>query len=193
MYFPPEMTAERRWMVRPVRDGRQKQPFSAHETRPVDYEPPAGHDDPNTSYWRWRWSCPAVWASYEQALSYWQRHPNQVEGLSFVLHPAGDKSAKRRLICFDFDDAFSPYGVLDPNVEALLDVLGTFSEYSRSRSGLHVFLYVDDCIPFVNILQEPFGLCKVDVLCSAQVAVTGDIFGPENSVSTHPIADLPTR
>lgn len=164
-------------MVRPTKDGRQKQPISAHETRPVDYEPPAGTEDPNEYYWRWRWQVPAVWAAFKEAQSYKERH-SDIEGLSFVLHPAGEHEPKRRIICLDFDKCFDDTGILDPAVDGLVDLLGTFAERSRSGRGLHVFLYVDNCPAFVNIKGAPVGGCKVDVLCSAQVAVTGDVFGP---------------
>jgi len=74
VYFPKQMMDARRWMVRPP----GKQPISAHETRPIDYEPPEGQEDQNSDFWKWRWAVTSVLASFEQAKSYWNRHPNSI-------------------------------------------------------------------------------------------------------------------
>ena len=171
-----------RWMIRP----KGKLPESARETRPIDYEPPAGKEDPNSAYWRHRWTVPAVWTSYEEAASYVARHMD-VEGLSFVLYPAaGEYGRRKRIICFDFDHCFTD-GALDPAVADFLDTVGSFAERSRSGNGLHVFVIVE-CEAFTNNLAKPIGGCKVDVMCSAQIAVTGDVYDGHEDLVEVPFA-----
>lgn len=187
--FPRELTDQARWMIRPA----GKQPVSAHETKPTEYEPPPGVDDPNSSYWRWRWTVPAVWATFDKARSYADRFPD-VEGLSFVLHPAGRVEPGRRLIALDFDSAVSETGEVDAAVVQTLETLGTWTEFSRSGRGLHAFLLVDDCPAFVNNLKKSIGNCHVDILCSAQVAVTGqalDETTPVKRISFDELKALP--
>lgn len=158
-------------MIRPADESKAKQPFSVHESRPIEYDR-EGVDD---RAWRWSWDVPCVWGSYEQALSYFDRHRSEVDGLSFVLHPAGEFCKKPRIICLDFDDAIGPDGEVDLEVLKLLEIMGTYVEFSRSGRGLHAFFIVD-CEPFVNRIGIEIGDCLADLLCSSQVAVTGEIF-----------------
>ena len=190
MGFPQQFIDAKRWMVRPTGG---KQSVSAHETRPIAYEPPEGDEDPNTSYWRWRWSVPSVLATYEQAKSYWDRHPNEVEGLTFVIHPFGQHEPRTRLICLDYDGAITD-GQIDAEVRSLIELFDSYTEYSKSRKGLHLFLLVEDCPAFANCLRKSYGECSVDLLCSNAVNVTGDIyegFSELRTVSYNEIVSLP--
>lgn len=197
MYFPAQMIDATRWMVRPVGG---KQPISAHETRPIEYEPPDGSDDPNPSYWRWRWATPSVLSTYEQARSYSNRHTGEIEGLTFVIHPFGNHTPKLRLICLDWDKSLDEHGRPDKGVEEYIELFGSFTEYSRSwvrradepklRYGLHTFLLVEDCPAFANLLKQPVSGCRVDVLCANPVAVTGEVFSGYDELITVPFSCL---
>jgi hypothetical protein len=147
-------------------------PISAHSTKPFDYEPPNGLTDATSTQWKYRWNQPCIWSTYEAAKSLIDRD-DSYEGLSYVLHPAGEDDIELRLICLDFDGCLDDDCTLDSEVETLIAELGTFTEYSRSRRGLHVFLLVKTR-PFTNIRGAIVGECTVDVLCNAQIAVTGD-------------------
>jgi len=162
------MLDQRRWMVR--REG--KQPTSAHVARPKDYEPPAGKDDPNQEYWAFRWTVPAVWATHERAAAV-----KNMEGLSYVLHPAGEVDEALRLICFDFDNCLLNVrdGYVEDDIDEFLFLVNSYTEYSRSGNGLHCFALVR-CPAFRNNLRKPIGQAHVDVLCSSQIAVTGQPF-----------------
>ena len=182
-------------MVRPA----GKQSMSALEKRPMDYEePPEGDIGPN--HWRWRWNNPCVLAQYQQAQSYWDRHPTTIEGLTFVIHPFGHLQPRRRLICLDWDGAISPSGEIDPGVLDLMIELGSFSERSKSWGnrevkpkaayGAHTWILVDDCPAFMNNLRKPVGGCKVDILCANPVNVTGDVINGFADLVTIPYAQL---
>lgn len=164
MSFPRYMLDQRRWMV--IREG--KQPLSAHVTKPADYTPPAGQEDPNDSYWKFRWSVPTVWAIHDRAAAV----PN-MESLSYVLHPAGEVDDALRLICFDFDGCLK--NKLDEEIDEFLFLINSYTAYSRSGNGLHCFVLVK-CPAFRNNLRKPIANCHVDILCSSQVAVTGRVY-----------------
>lgn len=160
-----------------------KQPKSALESKPFDYEVPPGEEDPNESYWKWRWNCEPILASFGTAKSFLDRHSIDYEGLSFVVHHFGDISKKTRLICYDFDKAISHEGVIDPEVEAVVEMLDSYTELSRSGRGIHVFVEVTNCPGFKNVGGAKIGDCKVDVLCSNAVAVTGNPLGEFRQVN----------
>ena len=180
--YPQWMLDQRRWMVRPSK-GRHKQPFSALESRPIEYEPPEGEEDPTPKYWRLRWNKPEIWAAYEQAVSFWDRHPDDVEGLSFVLHPGDDYAEREWLICLDYDGAIDDEGNLDPEVAMMVDVIGSYVETSRSGRGLHQFVKVKT-IPFTNTKPFPIGKAKIEVKMFSQIAVTGDIYNGYNTLQS---------
>lgn len=170
-------------MVRLCMTGKvPKQPKSALETKPIDYEVPPDASDDTTSAWKWRWACEPILASFAVAKSFLERHSGY-EGFSFVVHHFGDLKKKTRLVCYDFDKAISEEGVVDPEVLALVEMLDSYTEFSRSGRGLHVFIEVTDCPGFKNVGSAKIGGCKVDVLCSNAVAVTGNPFGEFRQVS----------
>jgi hypothetical protein len=94
-------------------------------------------------------------------------------------------------VCLDFDGCYDEDRNLDPAVAELIADLDSFTEYSQSRRGLHVFLLVKTR-PFTNLRGVPFGGCKVDVLVNAQIAVTGDaIFTDLKTIDYETLDALP--
>lgn len=185
--FPAGMRSLVRWMVR-VSMQNAKRPRSVLPEKPADYVPKEAKE--HSQAWRSRWNQPCVWAPYRVAYAYWRRHPDKCEGLSFVLHPGDNRGLALRLICLDFDNAFDAAGELLPEVRAILDVFDGWVEYSRSGTGVHLFVFVQ-CVPFKNIYRAPVaGGCRVDVLCQAQVAVTGRQFEGYNDLSAIPYSLL---
>ncbi len=161
--FPEPMLASCRWMSR---TRGTKLPFSALDKKP---------EGVTSDKWRYEWNDKRGWASFDQAMKCTFDDPTDFDGLCYVLHPAGDDGDTKRLICFDFDNAIDDDGNLDPAVCEFLSELNTYVEMSVRGRGVHAFVWVV-CKPFKNALQRPFGECKVDVLCSSQVAVTGTVF-----------------
>jgi hypothetical protein len=184
--FPERMLQERRWMVRKIMEGTDnKQPYSPLKTRPETYQPEKGK---KASAWRWHWNQLCICASYNEAVEYWRTRKASIEGLSFILHPGGDLTFAPRIICIDFDKAFGPDGKPWPWIQAVLDVTESYVEYLRSGKGLHLFLVVN-CAPFTNLTQHQFRVRdpeqggSIEVLCSMQVAVTGNVFGQFNELT----------
>lgn len=168
--FPKYMTDQRRWMVRTTDTTRTKLPQSPLEAKPEAYDHPTN--------WRFAWNNPLVWGTFAESLKCWGDDMGAIAGFCYVLHPGNDFVVQTRLICLDFDNAIDDDGKVDPAVMALLVKLKTFVEISVSGRGLHAFILVV-CKPFKNALQRPIGNCRVDILCSSQVAVTGQSFKPE--------------
>lgn len=160
--FPAYMLRQKRWMAR---TRGTKLPFSVLDDPPTDVKDKA---------WRYQWNRRSVWSNFETAFAFLVEEPTEVEGLCYVLHPAGEEKEQLRLVCLDFDKCIKD-GACDSDVLQLTRELNTFVELSKNGNGVHVFGLVR-CKPFKNALQRDFGSCKVDVLCSAQVAVTGTIF-----------------
>ncbi len=168
-----------------IRKTGNKHPRSVHEAKPEAYEPPPGEDDFTSTEWALRWNVACVWATHAKALERLAQEPAKYEGLTFVLHHGHDLRPKARIICLDFDKCISEAGELDPEVANLIFAFeDTFIEFSRSGRGLHVFLLVEDCPAFSNLLKRKIGSCKVDVLCSNPVAVTGNAYGEFHELKT---------
>jgi len=158
------MTDQKRWMARTA---GTKLPYSPLAEMPRGVSP---------EKWRYGWDNPNVWAGFDEAMLFSAESPSNYDGLCYVLHPGGDVSEKERLVCLDFDHAIDEDGTLDGDVREFIAGLGTFVEISVSGRGVHAFVLVTTK-PFKNALQRPFGGCKVDILCSSQVAVTGNVLG----------------
>jgi len=140
--------------------------------------------------WRWRWNQICVCVLYADALGYLRTNKDKCSGLSFVIHP-GDEHSDELLVVLDFDRAFDEHGKFWPEIQELLDILDSFAEYSRSGKGIHIFLRVK-MKPFKNLLQVPVNEhCAVDILCRAQIAVTGrQVEGTGSSVKLIPASFL---
>lgn len=183
------MLAEKRWLIRP--DG--KIPESPYDKKPVDYAPPAGEKDLYKDHWKLRWSTSSVLADYATALSFLNRHED-AEGFTFVIHHFGNHKPETRFVVLDWDKAVSG-GVLDPEVRAYVELLGGYTSLSRSGRGLHTVLKVTDCPAFGNLIGQPVGKSKVDVLCANPVAVTGQPFeghdGEPAVISYEEFSNLP--
>ena len=172
MNFPSEMLAAKRWMVRAA----SKKPFSCL---------PEPANDPG---WKYRWNKSEVWASYKAASEYVKA--NKLEGLSFVLHSGDEPDNAIRFVCLDFDHAFDEQGRIWPEVENLVNLFESFTEYSRSGNGLHVIAYCE-CPQFLNKQSTRLNdECSVDIFCSAQIAVTGKVFRDFTAFRTIPFSSF---
>ena len=182
------MLEQRKWMVRPYSGERAKLPQAAFDTCPADYQ-----GDPNK--WQYAWTTPACLATFDEALAYWGDNERDIAGLCYVIHPLGEEGETLRLMCFDFDHCFTEVTnldddgepvitkVLDPEVARFVEELDSFTEVSLSGLGLHVFVFVL-CEPFRNVVHYPIGGCKVDIFCSHQIAVTGEVFEGHDTLNT---------
>lgn len=172
MHYPDFMKRQSRWLVR--RTG-SKQPRSPLAECPAEYLAKPGA---NPGAWRWAWNQLCICVGYAEAAAFIAERRKKYEGLSYVVHPGGEAGVILRLICLDFDRAFDDQGEILPEIAAVLSLADSFVEYSRSGKGLHLFVLVR-CDVFTNMLQRKLtveGTAAVDVLCSSQVAVTGEVF-----------------
>jgi len=165
------MKDERRWLVR--RKSCPKVPVSPLSTKPIDYETPHGKVDDTPDAWRRRWTEPAIYSTYEGAISYWDGRPGDVIGPTFVLHHHGELEPTTRWVILDWDKVIVD-GVLDEEVRIFIESIGSYTSYSQSKRGLHTVIRVTNCPAFANNIGKPVGDGhSVDVLCANPVAVTG--------------------
>ena len=123
--FPAEMRAQNRWLVR-VSHKNAKVPRSPLPKKPDGYVPKRADEHPNA--WRSRWNQPCVWAPYDLARRYYEKFPEKCDGLTFVLHAAGETGVTVRYVCLDFDNAFDADGNLYPEVRAILEMFDSYVE-----------------------------------------------------------------
>jgi primase-polymerase (primpol)-like protein len=111
----------------------------------------------------------AVWSSYSEVCQ-----SDSGDGLGFVLNGDG-------IVCIDLDDCVTN-GVVDPEAAKFVELLGeTYSEFSPSGRGLHVWGYGDldkgkrfklgglkvEAYPagrFITVTGDPYRTGKLDVL-----------------------------
>lgn len=113
---------------------------------------------------------PSSWSDYETTALRYADHPDEYNGLGFVI------SLDTALIFVDIDDCIDENGVLDDRAMDIINTLGvTFCEVSQSGRGLHLFA--------VGIIPKSFKnqINGVEMYnCSRYCAVTGDaIFAVE--------------
>lgn len=179
------MTDRRTWAVRFQNDG--KQPRSPFSTRPIEYEPKT--DEEHADAWLRRWNDRSILGTYEQALSCLNRHDRAV-GLTHVVHHWGEHEPATRLIVLDYDDAIQE-GKLDATVRGHVELWQTYTTFSGSKTGLHVWLLVKNCPAFRNQLVVPVSDgVTVDILCCNPVAATGEVFEDYKDLMTVDWADL---
>lgn len=153
---------------------------------PADYIPQ--DDEKSADHWTFRWKQVCLWSTYDEAKAYWESHADEIEGLCFINHhgccgsaaevQAAREKAEWRIAVVDADDAFDEQGSLYPELSAVNDLLDTYSEYSKSRTGVHWFLMYYG--PMLNGKQQhrPFDHLPTafDILFNGNTAFTGDLF-----------------
>ena len=75
--------------------------------------------------------------TFEQVMEARERAGSDTHGIGFALLPDSD------IVCLDFDGAFSPEGITQENgalLSNLYDSLGTYTEFSPSEYGAHIFV-----------------------------------------------------
>ena len=124
-----------------------------------------------------KWAESSDRQTFDDALAFWQDCPELSDGLCYILHPGDETGFEERVICFDVDG-----GCIDengecyvPEVAALIDELGTYTELSLSGKNVHICAIVE-CKPFTTKYKTTFGKCTVDVLCNNQIAATGTVY-----------------
>jgi len=100
---------------------------------------------------------PATWAPFEDAVAAYQaltaagrhhdRHPWPVSGITAAL------KTDAGLTCVDLDGAIDAEGGLDPHAETIVRAAASWTEYSPSGAGLHIWVRgrVARAIPGVGI------------------------------------------
>jgi hypothetical protein len=76
---------------------------------------------------------PSTWGSLAEALAALNRSGS--DGIGFVL------TDTLGITVLDHDDCVSPDGTIQPEVLALVNSLASYTEYSPSRKGLHIWLF----------------------------------------------------
>lgn len=164
--LPRAMREQPRFLLRRRNDARHenKLPVSIHTNSPVG------------------WNAPANWSTYDEATAHWIDNIERFEGLSFVLTSREDDECER-IICIDGDEVLVDGKAL-PWFQDLIDRARSYVEISRSGRGLHLFIRVK-CRPFTNLTntKHPDG-GAIEVLCNAQIAVTGNPYGEHREIAT---------
>ena len=105
---------------------------------------------------------PSTWASFEDAL--WAVEHGYYDYLGFVFNDNG-------IVGIDLDDAVIN-GLIYPNATEIFDLCGSYTEISKSGTGLHIFVKGD--IPF----KGKNNLAGVEMYKTARFFImTGDVFG----------------
>ena len=105
---------------------------------------------------------PATWASFEDAL--WAVEHGYYDYLGFVFNDNG-------IVGIDIDDAIA-FGVLSPLAIEICDICFSYTEVSKSGTGLHIFVKGD--IPF----KGKNNLAGVEMYKTARFFImTGDAYG----------------
>jgi hypothetical protein len=109
---------------------------------------------------------PHTWASHSLAYEQWQREPERLMGIGFML------VKEQNITCVDLDDCIDEDGKLTPGARRIVDVLNSYTEYSPSRRGLHIWTRGE--IPKL-IGPDPAGQIKVEMYdCGHYMTITGE-------------------
>lgn len=190
-FIPRDMRNQRRWMARKKVPGTDnKQPYSILKKKPSEYVP--GENEKPGS-WRYRWNQQCLMASYDDVRAFVADPNNKCEGISFIPHHFGDKEVKERIVYVDFDDAFGPDGKLYSEIEAKLEEAKSFVEYSRSKTGVHLW-FKTVCAPFTDMTTHQLpGGGAIEIHCTIQCAVTGNpLEGHKRELATLPFSFVET-
>lgn len=79
--------------------------------------------------WKATSTNPETWTSYEAVL----KHSHKYSGVGFVL------TSEDPYTVIDLDDCIEN-GVIRPEAKILVDALDSYTEYSQSKTGLHIFI-----------------------------------------------------
>ena len=105
---------------------------------------------------------PATWASFEDAL--WAVEHGYYDYLGFVFNDNG-------IVGIDIDDAIT-FGLMSPLAAEICDLCYSYTEVSKSGTGLHIFVKGD--IPF----KGKNNLAGVEMYKTARFFImTGDAYG----------------
>jgi len=91
---------------------------------------------------------PSTWTTYEKASANFDNGSNKFNGVGIVLHD-------NKLVCIDIDHVVLDGKVRSVHAPVILDLLkaaNTFTEVSQSKTGLHLFLEVDE--PFTPLVNK---------------------------------------
>lgn len=77
---------------------------------------------------------PTTWSSYEEALACINDPNNNMKYLSFVL------SEDDGLVGIDIDAGFDEYGLLTEYACDVINSIGSYTEYSKRKRGVHIFV-----------------------------------------------------
>ncbi len=117
---------------------------------------------------------PNTWASFEDAL--WAVENDYYDYLGFVFNDNG-------IVGIDLDDSIMP-GCTSPLATEILDVSRSYTEVSKSGTGLHIFVKGD--IPF----KGKNNLAGVEIYKTARFFImTGDVFLDYPVINNQPALD----
>jgi len=128
MTIPQELISRSQFLLWGMSAGKPKQPHSPKTLSSGD------------------WQSPANWGTYDEAM----RHVRQGErrGLGFAFGGNG-------IVGVDLDNVFID-GQLIPEAQNIVDTLDSFTEYSMSGNGLHVYVYAPDTTLGITKASFPF-------------------------------------
>lgn len=97
---------------------------------------------------------PDTWGSHSLSLERWQREPERLMGIGYML------VKEQGITCTDLDNCIDEQGHLKPWARKIVDILNSYTEYSPSGRGLHIWTRGE--IPKL-IGPDPTGAVKVEM------------------------------
>ena len=76
-----------------------------------------------------------TWCSFDDALKVWKANPKRYDGIGFMFSPEAGITG------IDIDDCVNDDGTLTAEAEAIVKQFNSYTEYSPSGKGLHIFIY----------------------------------------------------
>lgn len=134
-------------------------------------------------------------STFEEVERFIAENSERLEGFAFVVNPGDKHSDDLIWLCLDFDRGIDPEtGKPWPWIQTLVDVFDTYVEYSRSGKGLHLFLLVRSA-PIIGMGQKPMIVDSqeqgaIEAIANGQIAVTGNVYGPQREVAIIDVSDL---
>ena len=117
---------------------------------------------------------PTTWASFEDAL--WAVENGYYDYLGFVFNDNG-------IVGIDLDDAMT-YGIASPLASEIAELCSSYTEVSKSGTGLHIFVKGD--IPF----KGKNNLAGIEMYKAARFFImTGDVIGYDYIINNQSALD----
>lgn len=119
-------------------------------------------------------------ADFKTVYAHYKKNPKQYEGFAFVVNPGDEHASDLVWCCVDLDKCFDEQGTLHAWAREIVNASDTFTEYSRSGRGLHLFFLVRSTplkgVGHKKVVVDGQELGGIDTIFNTQIAITGRVF-----------------